>query len=144
MAETNGDKALPQKLGIDAGMTVTLLNAPNYFDFDLGDLPEDVEVNRDSDASPSEVFLVFADRSDEAQRAFERAVTYLPADGSIWIAWPKTSSDNESDLNEDVLRDMFQSSGMVSDQVCSIDETWSGLRFVVGEENRADWPAPTD
>lgn len=144
MAEPSSDKPLPVKLGIKAGMTVTLLNAPNYFDFDLGDLPDDVEVNRDSDATPSDVFLVFADRSDEAQRGFERAVTYLPAEGAIWIAWPKKSSDQESDLTEDVLRDLFLPSGMVDNKVCSFDETWSGLRFVVRKENRADWPASRD
>lgn len=140
----DNDKPLPEKLGIEAGMTVTLLNAPNYFDFDLGDLPDDVEVNRDSDATPSDIFLIFADRSDEADRAFSRAVTDLPPDGAIWFAWPKKSSDLESDLTEDVLRDMFLPSGMVDNKACSIDETWSGLRFVVREENRGDWPPSTD
>ena len=144
MAEEKSHRTLPQKLGIEAGMTITLLNAPNYFDFDLGDLPDDVEVNRDSDATPSDIFLIFADRSDEADRAFSRAVTYLPADGAIWFAWPKKSSDRESDLTEDVLREMFLPSGMVDNKVCSIDETWSGLRFVVRKENRADWQPTTD
>ncbi|MGH3649823.1 MAG: DUF3052 domain-containing protein [Acidimicrobiia bacterium] len=140
----NSDTPLPKKLGIKEGMTVGLLNAPNYFDFDLGELPDNVEVNRDSDATPSDIFLIFADRSDEAERGFERAVTYLPPDGAIWFAWPKKSSDRDSDLTEDVLRELFLPSGMVDNKVCSIDETWSGLRFVVRKENRDDWPATTD
>ncbi|HWB88667.1 MAG TPA: DUF3052 domain-containing protein [Acidimicrobiia bacterium] len=143
MTQDKGDKTLPAKLGIEPGMTVTLLNAPNYFDFDLGDLPDDVEVNRDSDATPSDIYLIFADRSDEAQRAFERVVTSLPPDGAIWFAWPKKSSDKQSDLDENALRELFLPSGMVDNKVCSIDETWSGLRFVVRKENRADWPAST-
>ena len=143
MAENSNDRTLPEKLGIEEGMTVVLLNAPNFFDFDLGDLPDGVKVLRDSDAGPAELFLVFADRSDEAQRGFEQAVTYLPPTGAIWIAWPKKSSDRHSDLTEDVLRDLFLPSGMVDDKVCSIDETWSGLRFVVRKENRSDWPPST-
>jgi hypothetical protein len=143
MTQDKGDKTLPAKLGIEPGMTVTLLNAPNYFDFDLGDLPDDVEVNRDSDATPSDIYLIFADRSDEAQRAFEWVVTSLPPDGAIWFAWPKKSSDKQSDLDENALRELFLPSGMVDNKVCSIDETWSGLRFVVRKENRADWPAST-
>jgi hypothetical protein len=139
MARYNG-KPLVEKLGIKEGMSVSIFNAPNYFDFDLGDLPDDVEVFRDADDAPSDLYLIFADRSDEAQRGFERAVTHLPADGAIWFAWPKKSSDRESDLTEDTLRELFLPSGMVDNKVCAIDETWSGLRFVVRKENRADWP----
>lgn len=121
-------------------MKVSVFNAPNYFELDLGDLPDDVEVYRDADDAPSDLYLIFADRSDEAQRGFERAVTQLPPDGAIWFAWPKESSDRASDITEDTLRDLFLTTGMVDNEVCAIDETWSGMRFVVREENRADWP----
>jgi hypothetical protein len=139
MAENSGTP-LVEKLGIKEGMTISVFNAPNYFEFDLGDLPDDVEVYRDADDAPAELYLIFADRSDEAQRGFERAVTHLPPDGAIWFAWPEKSSDRASDITEDTLRELFLPSGMVGDEVCTIDETWSGLRFVVSEENRADWP----
>lgn len=139
MAE-NTDETLAHKLGIEEGMDVAIFNAPNYFDFDLGDLPEGVTVHRDADDAPAQLYLIFADRSDEAQRGFERAVTHLPPDGVIWFAWPEKSSDPASDITGDTLRDLFLPSGMVDDGACSIDETWSGLRFVVSEENRADWP----
>jgi hypothetical protein len=143
MAEPN-DKSLVQKLGIEEGMAVGILNAPNYFDIDLGDLPEGVEVYRDADDAPADLYLIFADRSDEAQRGFERAVTHLQADGAIWFAWPKKSSDRDSDITEDTLRDLFLPTGMVDNKVCSIDETWSGLRFVVRKENRDHWPSDPD
>jgi hypothetical protein len=133
-------KPLVEKLGIKEGMSVSIFNAPNFFEFDLGDLPDDVEVFRDADDAPSDLYLIFADRSDEAERGFARAVTHLPPDGAIWFAWPKKSSDRESDLTEDTLRELFLPSGMVDNKVCAIDETWSGLRFVVRKENRADWP----
>lgn len=133
-------KPLVEKLGIKEGMSVSIFNAPNYFEFDLGDLPDDVEVFRDADDAPSDLYLIFADRSDEAERGFERAITHLPPDGAIWFAWPKKSSDRESDLTEDTLRELFLPSGMVDNKVCAIDETWSGLRFVVRKENRAHWP----
>lgn len=139
MAEQN-EKPLVEKLGIKEDMTIALLNAPNYFNFDLGDLPDGVEVVRDADDAPAQVYLIFADRTDEAQRGFERAVTHLPADGAIWFAWPKKSSDRDSDITEDQLRDLFLPYGLVDNKVCSIDESWSGLRFVVRKENRRDWP----
>jgi hypothetical protein len=30
--------------------------------------------------------------------------------------------------------------GLVDNKVCAIDETWSGLRFVVRREHRQAWP----
>lgn len=128
---------LPKKLGIKEGMTVGILNAPNFFSFDLGDLPDGVETHRTE--SPADVYLIFADRIAEAERGFQRAMTMLPSDGAIWIAWPKKSSGVETDIREDTLREVFLPTGMVDNKVCAIDETWSGLRFVVRKENRADW-----
>jgi hypothetical protein len=45
----------------------------------------------------------------------------------------------ETDLTEDRMRDLFLPTGMVDNKVCAIDETWSGLRFVVRKENRVGW-----
>jgi len=50
----------------------------------------------------------------------------------------------ETDLTENMLRDVFLPSGMVDNKVCAIDETWSGLRFVVRKENRSDWHLSRD
>jgi len=129
---------LPQKLGIKEGKTVGILNMPNYYDFDLGELPPDVEVHRTE--LPADIFIVFADRADEAERGFQRAITYLPADGAIWVLWPKKSSGVETDLTEQTLRDLFLPTGMVDNKVIAVDDTWSGLRFVVRKENRDSWP----
>ena len=60
--------------------------------------------------------------------------------GAFWIAWPKRSSGVPTDLTEDVLREVCLPTGMVDNKVCAIDDTWSGLRFVVRKENRAAWP----
>jgi len=129
---------LPRKLGIKEGKTVGILNMPNYYDLDLGELPPDVEVHRTE--LPADIFIVFADRADEAERGFQRAITYLPADGAIWVLWPKKSSGVETDLTEQTLRDLFLPTGMVDNKVIAVDDTWSGLRFVVRKENRDSWP----
>lgn len=128
---------LPKKLGIKEGMTVGIMNAPNYFDLVLGDLPDDVVIHRTE--QPADIYLIFADRIAEAERGFQRAMTMLAPDGAIWIAWPKKSSGVETDIVENTLRDVFLPTGMVDNKVCAIDDTWSGLRFVVRRENRMDW-----
>jgi hypothetical protein len=129
---------LPAKLGIKQGMTVGILNLPNYYDFDLGDLPAGVEVHRTE--LPADIYIIFADRSDEAERGFQRAITYVPPNGAIWVFWPKKSSGVDTDLTEQTLRDLFLPTGMVDNKVIAVDDTWSGLRFVVRKENRESWP----
>lgn len=131
---------LTKKLGISEGMTVGLLNLPNYTDVDLGDLPDEVTVHHQE--KPADLYVIFADRAAEAERGFQRAMTMLPADGAIWVAWPKKASGVDTDITEDTLRDLFLPTGMVDNKVCAIDETWSGLRFVVRKENRATWNQP--
>jgi hypothetical protein len=132
------DRDLSEKLGIERGMTVGILNAPNYFDYDLGDLPEDVTVHRDAGEQSADLFLIFAARPDEAERGLQRALTVLPPDGAVWIVWER-DPPGPNELDEEVLRDLFDDTGMVDDKACVINDTWQGLRFVVAEENRDDW-----
>ena len=54
----------------------------------------------------------------------------LPNAG-FWVAWPKRSSGVATDLTEDEIRVLGLDSGLVDNKVCAIDDTWSGLRFVV-------------
>ena len=129
---------LPTKLGIKPGMKLGVIDAPDGFEETLGALPERVDLHNSLD--PSDIFIVFGQWADELDEAFNQAATKLPADGAIWVAWPKRSSGVESDLTEDTLRDLFLPTGMVDNKVCAIDDTWSGLRFVVRKENRALWP----
>jgi hypothetical protein len=130
---------LPQKLGIKEGMTLGILDAPDAFAETLGPLPAGVTVHRDP--APSNIFIVFGQWADELDQSFHDAAAQLPPDGAIWVAWPKRSSRVETDITENTLRDLFLPSGMVDNKVCAIDDTWSGLRFVVRKENRATWPS---
>ena len=65
----------------------------------------------------------------------------LPPDGAIWMAWPKRSSGRRNRHHRGHVSATYSCpSGMVDNKVCAIDDTWSGLRFVVRKENRATWP----
>ena len=56
--------------------------------------------------------------------------------GGLWIAWPKRASGVPTDLDENVVRDVGLAAGLVDNKVCAIDETWSGLRFVIRLRDR--------
>jgi hypothetical protein len=61
----------------------------------------------------------------------------MTTSGMIWAAWPKKASGIETDLVESKVRDFGLSIGLVDIKVCAIDDTWSGLKFVIPVKDRA-------
>jgi hypothetical protein len=126
---------LVQKLGIKQGQRVAFPGAPDDFAPLLGELPEGVSV-RARATGPLDVIVFFTKRRAELERrlpALRRAME--PAAG-LWIAWPKRSSGVETDMTEDVARELGLASRLVDNKVCAIDDTWSGLRLVIRLEDR--------
>jgi hypothetical protein len=121
---------LRKKLGIKPGHAVAFLSAPDGFETLLGELPDGVRV-KSRLRGPLDVIVFFTTRRPELERrlpALRRAMD--PAAG-LWIAWPKGSSGVDTDMTEDVARDVGVANKLVDNKVCAIDETWSGLRLVI-------------
>lgn len=126
---------LPMKLGIKPGARLGLLRAPEDFDVTLGELPEGV-VTRTTARGPFDVVLYFTTIRADLDRRFESLVRTLEPAGGLWIAWPKKASGVSTDLNENLIRDIGLAAGLVDNKVCAIDDTWSGLRFVIRVKDR--------
>jgi hypothetical protein len=126
---------LAKKLGIKDGHRVAFPQAPDGFTGLLGELPEDVTVKSRA-TGPLDVIVFFTKNRAELERrlpALRRAMD--PAAG-LWIAWPKRSSGVETDMTEDVARELGLANRLVDNKVCAIDETWSGLRLVIRLKDR--------
>ena len=127
---------LPKKLGVKEGSTLALVGAPDGFlGSALNPLPDQVEL-RARARGPLDVIVFFTKSRAELERRFGKLAAALAPAGSLWIAWPKRSSGVATDLTEDVLREVGLPQGLVDTKVCAIDDTWSGLRFVIRKENR--------
>ena len=51
----------------------------------------------------------------------------------------------DTDVTEDVVREVALPTGMVDNKVCAIDHTWSGLRLVLRKSSaRAGPPQPAE
>jgi hypothetical protein len=121
---------LAEKLGIKEGHRVAFPSAPDGFRELLGELPEDVAVKSRA-SGPLDVIVFFT----KSRAALERRLPALrramdPAAG-LWIAWPKRASGVETDMTEDVARELGLANRLVDNKVAAIDETWSGLRLVI-------------
>jgi len=127
---------LPQKLGIKPGSRLALFNAPDGFDRTLGALPDGVRTTG-SGTADVDVAVFFTDRQAVLKKRFPGLARAIAPAGALWIAWPKKASKKPTDLDENVVRAVGLGQGLVDVKVCAIDETWSGLKFVV---RRADQP----
>jgi hypothetical protein len=127
---------LPRKLGIKPGHRVLLLSAPDGFERDvLGELPDGVAVGRRARGTADVIVSFHTARADLALRMPKLRALMEPAAG-LWIAWPKRAAKMETDLTEDVVRDLALENVLVDNKVAAIDERWSGLRLVIRLRDR--------
>lgn len=120
---------LVQKLGIKPGARLGLLRAPSGFATTLGELPPGVRIHRRA-RGPLDVIVAFYTRRSELERRLPALCASLHPTGGLWIAWPKRASGVNTDVAENVVRELGLAAGLVDNKVCAIDEVWSGLRFV--------------
>jgi hypothetical protein len=88
-------------------------------------------LSRKLGAKPGAAVVVFFTASrGELKRRFEALKATLdPADG-LWIAWPKQSSQIETDLDFDAVQQAGLAAGLVDNKSCAIDDEWQAVRFV--------------
>src|SRR4051812_38027872 len=119
---------LPKKLGIRETSRVRILGGPDGFARELGVLSRP--------RGEADVIVLFTRSARELEKGFAAARRSLHKDGGLWIAWPKKASGVATDLDENEVRRTGLALGLVDNKVCAIDDTWSGLRFVVRLSDR--------
>lgn len=121
---------LPKKLGLKPGARCHFSGAPRDFARTLGALPDGVSVLT-RPAKDLDLVVLFATRLADLRRRFPPLAAKLVPDGALWIAWPKKASGVATDLSDGAVREYGLAQGLVDVKVCAVDETWSGLKFVV-------------
>jgi hypothetical protein len=128
-------RTLVEKLGIKPSTRVVALSAPPSYPSLLGPLPTGSSLHSRL-PSASGFIHKFARTRDDLAADFPRLARALTDNGTLWISWPKRASGMETDLTEDIVRDIGLKEGLVDVKVCAVDEVWSGLKFVRRVENR--------
>lgn len=123
------------KLGARTGDRIRLDGAPPRFREQLEPLPENCRVE-DRGEGPYELIVLFARDENRLRERFPEMASRIRPDGGLWVAWPKQASAVETDLKFDRVQAVGLEAGLVDNKICAVDETWSGLRFVVRREDR--------
>ena len=84
----------------------------------------------------ADVVVYFTTSRAELERRFSKLKrTLAPADG-LWIAYPKKSSNLETDLTFDEVQRLGLEAGLVDNKSIAFDDEWSAVRFVYRREDR--------
>jgi hypothetical protein len=131
-------KPVWQKLGLAPQLRVLVLDAPGDYVSLVGAGGQALILV--GARAAFDLAHVFARDAALLRAELERLSARLPADGVIWVSWPKKSSGVGTDISEDTVRAIALPMGLVDIKVCAIDAIWSGLKLVWRKELRADKP----
>ncbi|HLN43285.1 MAG TPA: DUF3052 domain-containing protein [Acidimicrobiales bacterium] len=125
---------LARKLGIRPGDLVALVGAPRGWT--VPDLPQGARVRRTLGAG-AEVVIAFVRRAANLEAVVGNAAAVLGPEEALWLLWPRRAGGHDSDVTENLLREVVLPTGLVDVKVAAVGEDWSGLRFVWRREVRA-------
>jgi hypothetical protein len=132
-------RTLSQKLGIRPNTRIVALGAPPTYRSLLEPMPEGASLHSRLPAS-AEFIHRFVRSGKELEADVPRLAAALSDEGILWISWPKQTSGVETDLTENLIRELILKRGLVDVKVCAVDEVWSGLKFVRRIEHRSKKP----
>ena len=132
---------LPQKLGLKDGQRVLFISLPKELK-DLRKSRHFIEIAEAgwetfSDGDPGyDLIHGFTASRAILEKSAKKLMQQIDRDGMIWISWPKKASKVETDITEDVIRDVVLPIGLVDIKVAAVSEVWSGLKLVIRKELR--------
>lgn len=126
---------LAKKLGIKDGTRVCTIAAPASYAALLKPLPPDVSITSRLSRN-TDILHIFVMQEKKLVTVLKKARATMCDDAVIWVSWPKKASKVETDITEDVIREVCLPMGLVDIKVCAVDDTWSGLKLMVRKELR--------
>lgn len=123
---------LADALGIAAGQTVLLLNAPIGYGRRLGPLPQGVTL-RDRRGTAADIVLVFV-RDQAELRRLAPSFAALAEDGTLWVCAPQ--GGRGGDLDPAGVAAALAAHELSPAGSVSLDASWAAHRFVGPEDER--------
>jgi hypothetical protein len=126
---------LISKLGLKPPLKLLAIDAPKEYRGWIGELPAGVSLVRRWSA-PIQAAHIFSRRKGELKKHLVRCRKALAPSGFVWVSWPKQASKVETDITEDVIREIALPLGFVDIKVCAVSDVWSGLKLVIRKSER--------
>jgi hypothetical protein len=127
--------ALAAKLGIKPPLKLLAIDVPKEYRDWIGELPAGVSIVR-TWSPPIQAAHIFSRRKVELKKHLARCRKALAQSGFVWVSWPKKAAKVETDITEDVIREIALPMGFVDIKVCAVSDVWSGLKLVIRKSER--------
>lgn len=126
---------LADKLGFKPGMRAFIADMPAGVRAEIGldSLGLELLAAPGAGIDAAHVFVTERARLDCELVALRQLIT---PSGFVWVSWPKKAAKVETDITEDVIREIALPLGLVDVKVCAVDEIWSGLKLMIRKELR--------
>ncbi len=130
---------LAKKLQIRPGAVVALVGAPRGWT--VPDLPDGARARR-SLGTGADVVIAFVRRGADLEEVVEKVRAVLGPEDALWLVWPRRAAGHDSDVTDNLVREVVLRTGLVDVKVAAVGADWSGLRFVWRKERRAGLGTP--
>ena len=127
---------LAKKLGLKDNFNVSLYNQPSHYRSLFSDWPDSIQMIINIEEESVDFIHLFIHSFDELKKVFNGYKNSLTKDGLLWVSWPKMSSKIKTDLKRDIIREYGLGQGLVDVKIASIDQNWSGIKFVYRLKDR--------
>lgn len=126
---------LAQKLGLKRGMRSWFCGMPDSVRAEID--PDGLGIEEyEAAASGLQAAHIFVTERAKLEREITALLALIDRNGFIWVSWPKKAAKVETDITEDVIREVALPKGLVDTKVCAVDSVWSGLKLMIRKENR--------
>jgi hypothetical protein len=126
---------LAKKLGITSGTHILTRSAPDDYLALIDPLPDKVVFDTRL-SKGTDLIHLFATSKTVLAKELAALRKSMRTDAIIWVSWPKKASNVETDITEDVIREIALPMGLVDVKVCAVTDVWSGLKLCIRKELR--------
>jgi hypothetical protein len=117
------------KLGIKRDMRVIIMHPPKGYNELIPELHELANVIGRL-TGRFDFIQYFATSVQQLDAVIPNLAMHLEPGGMLWVSWIKRTSSLNTGLDDAIVRRLGIQTGLVDVKVASINEDWSGLKFV--------------
>ena len=134
---TSGYSSTPlaKKLSLKDGMRVWFLDMPDSVRAEIDNYGLTLSEEQVPTPGLHAAHIFMTDRAEMEEQLGILRDLIDPA-GHVWVSWPKKAAKVETDITEDVIREVALPMGFVDIKVCAVNAVWSGLKLVIRRELR--------
>jgi len=107
---------------------VVILGAPPSWA--IAGLPDEVVVTRRRSQRRADVLVAFCIVLARLRDQVPGLAEQITPDGALWVAWPRRAGGHESDITDNLVREVVLPIGLVDVKVAALDDDWSALKMV--------------